>query len=74
MRSRATRHEHAAAAHGRPSPVRLLVAAVIAQTGISFLEQGIPTLSVFVKHDLGLSATEAGLIVSVVGVGRLSGF
>lgn len=74
MRSRAPRDDPSTAALGRPSPVRLLVAAVIAQTGISFLEQGIPTLTVFVKHDLGLSAAEAGLIVAVVGVGRLSGF
>ena len=58
----------------RQSPIRILIAAVVAQTGSSFLEQGVPTLVVFVKRDLGLSAAAAGAIVSVMGLGRLSGF
>jgi predicted MFS family arabinose efflux permease len=74
MRSRAESKDTGTAAATRPSAVRILVAAVVAQVGFSFLEQGIPSLTVFVKNDLGLSAAEAGAIVSIVGVGRLSGF
>ncbi len=46
----------------------------MAQTCTSVLEQGVPTLVVFVKRDLGLSAAAAGAIVAVMGVGRLCGF
>jgi MFS family permease len=59
---------------GSASPGKILATAVVAQTGISFLEQGVPTLTVFVKHDLGLSAAAAGALISIMGVGRLSGF
>ena len=62
--------------HGRslPSPRRVLVAAVVAQSGISFAEQGVPTIVVFIKDDLSLSATAAGLVVSALGLGRIAGF
>jgi predicted MFS family arabinose efflux permease len=52
---------------------RLLGAALISQTGISVIEQGIPTLTGFIKSDLGLSAATAGLTVSSFTVGRVLG-
>jgi MFS family permease len=52
---------------------RLLGAALISQTGISVVEQGIPTLTGFIKSDLGLSAATAGLTVSSFTVGRVVG-
>lgn len=57
-----------------PSPGRILVAAVVVQSAISFAEQGVPTIVVFVKHDLSLSAAAAGAIVSALGLGRIAGF
>jgi MFS family permease len=56
------------------TPRRILAAAVVAQAGISFAEQGVPTIGVFVKRDLALSATAAGAVVSALGVGRIVGF
>ena len=53
---------------------RILVAAVVVQAAVSFAEQGIPTLGVFVKHDLGLSATAVGALVAMLGLGRLASF
>jgi predicted MFS family arabinose efflux permease len=52
---------------------KLLGAALISQTGISVIEQGIPTLTGFIKNDLGLSAATAGLTVSSFTVGRVLG-
>jgi MFS transporter, ACS family, aldohexuronate transporter len=52
---------------------RLLGAALIAQIGISVVEQGIPVLTGFIKTDLGLSAAAAGLTVSAFTVGRALG-
>jgi MFS transporter, ACS family, aldohexuronate transporter len=52
---------------------RLLGAALVSQTGISVVEQGIPTLTGFVKTDLGLSAATAGLTVSSFTAGRVLG-
>jgi MFS family permease len=56
------------------SPRRILLAAVAAQAAISFAEQGLPTITVFVEEDLELSASAAGAIVSMSGLGRLVGF
>ena len=52
---------------------RLLGAALVAQVGISVVEQGIPALTGFIKSDLGLSAAAAGLTVSAFTVGRALG-
>lgn len=56
------------------SPKRIVVAAVIAQGAVSFAEQGIPTLGVFLKDDLSLSATAVGALVAMLGLGRLVSF
>ncbi|MBM3677937.1 MAG: MFS transporter [Actinobacteria bacterium] len=53
---------------------RVLLAAVVAQTAFSIMEQGVPTLTAFVEEDLDLSAAAAGSMVAVMGVGRLLGF
>lgn len=50
------------------------MAAVVAQSAISFAEQGVPTIVIFVKDDLSLSATAAGAIVAALGLGRIAGF
>jgi predicted MFS family arabinose efflux permease len=55
------------------SPWRVLGLALTAQTGFSLLDQGIPTLTGFVKADLGLSAATAGLAVSSIAIGRIFG-
>lgn len=55
------------------SPWRVLSVALTAQVGISVIDQGIPTLTGFIKSDLGLSATTAGLVVSSVAFGRIFG-
>jgi MFS family permease len=51
----------------------LLAAALVSQVGISVVEQGIPTLTGFIKTDLGLSAATAGLVVSSFTAGRVLG-
>lgn len=53
---------------------RIVVAAVVVQAAVSFAEQGIPTLGVFVKDDLSLSATAVGALVAMLGLGRLASF
>jgi predicted MFS family arabinose efflux permease len=53
---------------------RILVAAVVVQAAISFAEQGIPTLAVFLEDDLSLSATALGALVAMLGLGRLVSF
>lgn len=53
---------------------RILVGAVVAQSAVSFAEQGLPTLTVFIKHDLALSASAVGALVSATGLGRVVGF
>jgi MFS transporter, ACS family, aldohexuronate transporter len=50
-----------------------LGAALVAQIGVSVVEQGIPTLTGFIKTDLALSAAVAGLTVSAFTVGRVLG-
>ncbi len=52
---------------------RLLAAALVSQVGVSVVEQGIPTLTGFIKDDLGLTAAAAGLTVSSFTVGRVVG-
>jgi MFS family permease len=52
---------------------RLLGAALVAQVGISVIDQGIPTLTGFIKVDLGVSAAVAGVIVSCFTFGRIFG-
>lgn len=62
---------------GRTAPSRaawrLLGAALVSQIGISVVEQGIPSLTGFIKTDLGLSAAVAGLTVSSFTIGRALG-
>ena len=51
----------------------VLGVAVAAQVGVSVMDQGIPTLTGFIKADLGLSAAAAGLTVSSFAFGRIFG-
>jgi MFS family permease len=44
--------------------------ALIAQVAVSVSEQGVVTLTGFIHDDLGLSATEAGLLVAALPAGR----
>ena len=57
----------------RPNAWRVLGVAVAAQVGVSVMDQGIPTLTGFIKADLGLSAAAAGLTVSSFAFGRIFG-
>jgi MFS family permease len=50
--------------------VRLLGAAFVAQCGFSVIDQGLPTLTGFMKSDLRLSAFGAGLLVAMFGFGK----
>lgn len=50
-----------------------LALAVAAQFGVSVVDQGLPTLTGFVKTDLHLSAATAGLAVSTFGFGKVFG-
>jgi MFS family permease len=54
-------------------PWHLLSLALVAQIGFSVVEQGIPTLTGFVKLDLGVSAFVAGLAVSSIMFGKIFG-
>jgi MFS family permease len=55
------------------NPWRILTVAVTAQVGVSVIDQGIPTLTGFIKSGLGLSATTAGLVVSSFAFGKIFG-
>jgi MFS family permease len=55
------------------SPWRVLALALAAQCGISVIDQGIPTLTGFLKEDLHLSAAAAGLAVSAFAFGKIFG-
>jgi MFS family permease len=57
----------------RLGPWRVLGVALTAQFGISVIDQGIPTLTGFIKADLGLSASTAGLAVSSFAFGKIFG-
>jgi predicted MFS family arabinose efflux permease len=51
----------------------VLGVAVVAQLGFSIIEQGVPTLTGFIKDDLGISAAAAGLVVSSFAFGKILG-
>jgi MFS family permease len=51
----------------------LLGAALLAQTAISVVEQGLPTLAPFIKRDLELSAASVGFAVTSFNYGRVLG-
>lgn len=44
-----------------------------AQTAVSLTEQGVPTITGFIKQDLTLSAGEVGLLVAAIPTGRILG-
>lgn len=50
-----------------------LIAATTAQTAVSVSEQGVPTLTAFVKQDLALSAAAAGALVAAIPAGKVLG-
>jgi MFS family permease len=55
------------------SPWFVLALAVVAQLGVSIVEQGLPLLAGFVKADLDLSAALTGLAVSSFAFGKIFG-
>jgi MFS transporter len=57
----------------RRSPWTILGMAVAMQFGVSLIDQGILTLTGFIKQDLGLSAFTAGLLVASFALGRIGG-
>jgi MFS transporter, ACS family, aldohexuronate transporter len=57
----------------RRSPWTILGMAVAMQFGVSLIDQGILTLTGFIKQDLGLSAFAAGLLVASFAFGRIAG-
>jgi MFS family permease len=61
------------AARARSNAWHLLGVAVAAQVGVSVIDQGLPTLTGFIKADLGISAAVAGLTVSSFAVGKVLG-
>ena len=60
-------------ARARPNAWHVLGVAVAAQVGVSVMDQGIPTLTGFIKADLGLSGAVAGLTVASFAIGRIFG-
>lgn len=58
---------------GAAGPWRVLGLAALAQFGVSVVDQGLPTLTGFVKAELGVSAGIAGLAVSSVAFGKIFG-
>jgi predicted MFS family arabinose efflux permease len=55
------------------NPWRILGLAVLAQFGVSVVDQGLPALNGFVKAELGVSAALAGLAVSSFAFGKIFG-
>ena len=55
------------------NPWFVLALAVVAQFGVSVVDQGIPLLTGFVKADLGISAALTGLAVSSFAFGKIFG-
>ena len=55
------------------SPWTVLGLAVGVQFGVSLIDQGVLTLTGFIKLDLGLSAFLAGLVVASFALGRIVG-
>ena len=66
-------HGEQGAVRARPNAWHVLGVAVAAQVGVSVMDQGIPTLTGFIKADLGLSAAAAGLTVASFAFGRIFG-
>jgi MFS family permease len=58
---------------GFVNPWRILTVALTAQFGVSVIDQGIPTLTGFVKSQLGLTAATAGLVISAYPFGKIFG-
>ncbi|HKP17906.1 MAG TPA: MFS transporter, partial [Gaiellaceae bacterium] len=52
---------------------RAILAALAAQTATAVVEQGIPTLTAFIKDALSLSAATAGLVVAAFAFGKIAG-
>jgi MFS family permease len=52
---------------------RLLLFALLAQLGVSIVDQGIPTLTGFIKTELAISAATAGLAVASFSFGKFAG-
>jgi MFS family permease len=52
---------------------RVLGVAVTAQVGVSVIDQGMPTLTGYIKADLKISAATAGLAVSSFAAGKIFG-
>src|SRR5665213_2028772 len=61
------------AMRARPNAWHVLGVAVAAQVGVAVMDQGIPTLTGFIKADLGFSAAAAGLTVASFAIGRIVG-
>ena len=55
------------------NPWFILTLAVVAQFGVSVVDQGLPLLTGFVKADLGISAALTGLAVSSFAFGKIFG-
>jgi MFS family permease len=55
------------------NPWRLLGLATLVQTGVSVVDQGLPTLNGFIKAELGVSAAVAGIAVSSFAFGKIFG-
>ncbi|MDX6466526.1 MAG: hypothetical protein QOI27_1566 [Gaiellaceae bacterium] len=55
------------------NPWFVLALAVVAQFGVSIVDQGLPLLTGFIKADLGLSSALAGLAVSSFAFGKIFG-
>jgi MFS transporter, ACS family, hexuronate transporter len=55
------------------NPWRVLGLAVLAQFGVSVVDQGLPTLNGFVKAELGVSSALAGLAISSFAFGKIFG-
>ncbi len=61
------------AAAAENAPWLLLALATLSQVGMSFCQQGVAVLAVFVRQDLHLSLAEMGLLVSAMSLGVVTG-
>jgi MFS family permease len=57
----------------RANAWRAIWAALTAQTAVAIIEQGIPTLTGFIKHTFLLSSAAAGLVVASFSIGKVVG-
>lgn len=55
------------------APWFLLALATLSQVGMSFCQQGVAVLAVFVRQDLHLTLAEMGLLVSAMSLGVVTG-